>query len=213
MALKQKLEEKFRAQGRRPSGLLGRVAVLLMAHRASNRLRNLWAVSLLEVKSDDRVFEIGFGPGLAIAELSRIAVDGYVRGIDHSELMVRHAAKRNAEAVKSGRVDLRLGSVERLPAFEVPFDKVLAVNAPPFLDRPGELLQELRRALRTGGRIAIAYQPRGAGASDEAAAKRGEQIAAELRDAGFIEVRLESLKLRPAVVCAVGVNGSADDAT
>lgn len=70
----------LRAQAGRPTGIVGRSIVLLMAHRASNRRRNTWAVSLLEVRSDDRVLEIGFGPGLAIRELSRIAVDGTCAG-------------------------------------------------------------------------------------------------------------------------------------
>jgi SAM-dependent methyltransferase len=126
--------------------------------------------------------------------------------------MVRQAAKRNAEGVRSGRVDLRLGSVGRLPTFEAPFDKILAVNAIPFWDRPVERLTDLRHLLRPGGRIAIAYQPRGPGATDEAAATSGADIAAALRDAGFDHVRLETLRLRPAVVCVLGVNGSTLDA-
>jgi hypothetical protein len=65
--------------------------------------------------------------------------------------------------------------------------------------------------LRSGGRIAIAFQPRGPGASDQAARTRGQQIATALRDAGFSQVRLETLKLKPAVVCALGVNASGGD--
>ena len=212
MELKQKLVEQIRAQFGRPTGLWGGLAGCVMAHRSSNRRRNAWAVSLLEVERGDRVLEIGFGPGIAIRELSRIAVDGRVCGIDHSDVMVRQAARRNAHDVRRGRVDLRLGSAERLPAFEAPFDKVLAVNAMPFWDRPAERLAELRRVLRAGGRIAIAYQPRGPGATDEAAATMGQEIATALRDGGFRDVRLETLGLRPAVVCALGLNGSAADA-
>jgi SAM-dependent methyltransferase len=212
MELTQKVVDEIRSQFGRPTGLWGRMAGWVMAHRSSNRRRNTWAVSLLEVERDDRVLEIGFGPGVAIRELSRIAVDGYVGGIDHSEVMVRQAAKRNADAVRRGRVDLRLGSAESLPVFDAPFDRVLAVNAMPLWDRPVERLGELRRVLRPGGRIAIAFQPRGPGATDEAAATRGQKIATALGDAGFSEVRLETLKLRPAVVCALGMNGPAPDA-
>ena len=72
-----------RAQFGRPTGVWGRAAGLLMAHRSSNRRRNVWAVSLLDVRPGDRVLEIGFGPGLAIRELSRLAAEGCVCGIDH----------------------------------------------------------------------------------------------------------------------------------
>jgi ubiquinone/menaquinone biosynthesis C-methylase UbiE len=154
---------RVRAQFGRPAGLTGRMAGSVMAYRASNRRRNAWAVSLLDVQRDDRVLEIGFGPGIAIRELARLAPDGHVCGLDHSEVMVRQAARRNAEAVRRGHVELRLGSVELVPALEAPFDKILAVNALQFWDQPAEPLRELRRVLTSGGRIAIAFQPRGPG--------------------------------------------------
>jgi ubiquinone/menaquinone biosynthesis C-methylase UbiE len=179
-----------------------------MAHRKSNRRRNAWVVSLLDVQHDDRVLEIGFGPGIAIRALSRRTPEGYVCGLDHSAVMVRQAARRNAEAVRRGQVDLRLGSVEELPDFDAPFDKALAVNVPPFWDQPVELLGNLRRVLKTGGQIALAFQPRGPGATDEAATAAGQDLLAALRSAGFWQVRLETLELKPAAVCALGVNSS-----
>jgi spermidine synthase len=74
MQLMQKVVEHVRAQFGRPAGLGGRMAGWVMAHRSSNRRRSAWAVSLLGVERDDRVLEIGFGPGVAIRELSRITV-------------------------------------------------------------------------------------------------------------------------------------------
>jgi len=109
MKLKQRLVDALTAQGGHPTGIGGRVVGLMMANRASNRKRNAWVVSLLDVLPDDRVLEIGFGPGLAILELSRIAHEGYVCGIDHSELMVSQARRRDADGVRRGVVDLRLG--------------------------------------------------------------------------------------------------------
>jgi SAM-dependent methyltransferase len=209
--LRQKVIQRVRAQFGRPTGLPGRMAGWVMAHRSSNRRRNAWAVSLLDVQRDDRVLEIGFGPGIAIRELARLAADGHVCGLDHSEVMVRQAARRNAEAVRRGQVELRRGRAENLPALETPFDKILAVNALQFWDQPVERLEELRRLLRTGGRIAIAFQPRGPGATDEAATTRGHELATALCDAGFSHVRLETLKLKPAVVCALGVNAAGGD--
>lgn len=208
--LSQKATERVRAQFGRPTGLPGRMAGWIMAQRASNRRRNAWAVSLLDVQRDDRVLEIGFGPGIAIRELSRRAPEGYVCGLDHSAVMVQQATRRNAEGMRRGQVDLRLGSAESLPAFEAPFDKILAVNVMLFWDQPIELLGELRRVLRTGGRIAIAFQPRGPGATNEAATSTGRELVAALRDAGFSQVRLETLKLKPAVVCVLGVSASGE---
>jgi len=202
----QRVEAAVRGQFGRPAGVWGRGAGLLMAHRSSNRRRNAWAVSLLDVQPDDRVLEIGFGPGLAISELSRLATRGYVCGIDHSELMLRRAKRLNADGLRRGVVDLRLGSVEDLPALDEPFDKILAVNAMMFWQEPVARLEKLRRLLRSGGLIAVAHQPRGPGASDEAAAAKGREIESALAQAGFSELRLETLALKPAVVCALGEN-------
>jgi SAM-dependent methyltransferase len=205
MELKQRAIDALRAQGGRPTGLAGRAVALLMTHRPSNRRRNSWAVSLLDVRRDDRVLELGFGPGLAIQELSRNA--GYVCGIDHSELMVRWASRRNADGLRRGVVDLRLGSADELPEFDAPFDKILAVNTMLFSSEPVARLAELRSLLRPGGLIALAHQPRGPGASDETSAANGRGLAAALEHAGFSDTRLETLRLKPAVVCAIGVNG------
>jgi SAM-dependent methyltransferase len=206
--LRQRLIAAVRAQFGRPSGLWGRAAGLVMAHRASNRKRNAWAVSLLEVRPDDRVLEVGFGPGLAILDLSRIAHEGYVCGIDHSELMLRQASRRNADGIGRGVVDLRLGSVDDLPDFDALFDKILAVNAIMFWNEPDARLEGLRRLLRPGGLIAVVHQPRGPGASDETSAAKGREIAVALVRAGFSGVRVETMRLKPAVVCALGLNGA-----
>jgi hypothetical protein len=74
-----------------------------------------------------------------------------------------------------------------------------------FWDRPNKSLGELRHLLRVGGRIAVVHQPRGPGVSDATAATRGAELAARLARAGFSDVRTETLGLKPAVICAIGV--------
>ena len=49
-----------------PHGMGGHVAGWVMGHRSSNRERNRWVVSLLDVQPTDRVLEVGFGPGIAV---------------------------------------------------------------------------------------------------------------------------------------------------
>jgi SAM-dependent methyltransferase len=207
MGLKQKTMRALVAQFHRPHGAGGRAAGWVMAHRGSNRRRNVWAVGLLEVQPDDRVLEIGFGPGIAIGELARRATRGRVVGVDHSEVMVRQASRRNAAAVRDGRVELQLGNAEQLPEFDEPFDKILAVNSLMFWDDPVARLKELRGLLRPGGRVAIAFQPRAPGSTDETAARAGEEIAGNFAAVGFTDVRVETLPLKPtAVVCVLGVS-------
>ena len=209
VTMREKAYAAARAQFGRPTGFWGHAAGLLMAHRSSNRRRNAWVVSLLDVRADDRVLEIGFGPGLAILELSRLAYEGRVCGVDHSEVMLRQASRRNADGIRRGVVDLHLSSVDELPAFDAPFDKILAVNAMMFWNQAHERLLRLRRLLRPGGLIAVAHQPRDPGATDETSAIRGEEIAAALVRTGFSEVRVKTMRLKPAAVCALGRNAAA----
>src|SRR5215472_7604719 len=130
MAVKRAVFKAVAGQFGRPWGAAGQAAGWVMAHRSSNRQRNRWVVSLLDVRPADRVLEIGFGPGLAIAELSRrISESGHVYGIDHSGAMLGQAARRNAAAIRAGRITLTRASVDQLPpALGGRADAVLAVD-------------------------------------------------------------------------------------
>ncbi|WP_317108233.1 VTT domain-containing protein [Chroococcidiopsis sp. SAG 2025] len=204
MDMKQTLVMAIRSQFMRPRGFAGWLAGWEMALRSSNRKRNVWAVGLLGVEPTDHVLEIGFGPGIAIWELSRRATQGLVCGVDHSEIMVQQATKRNIDAVRAGRVDLRCGSVEHLPAFKEPFDKVLVVNNMGMWRDPGDRLKDLYRLMRPGGRIAIVSQLRCPGATAETTVAAGGEIVARLTEAGFMCIRSNTLALTPPVVCAIG---------
>jgi ubiquinone/menaquinone biosynthesis C-methylase UbiE len=179
-----------------------------MAHRSSNRRRNSWVADLLDVAATDRVLEIGFGPGLAIAGLSRrIGPSGHVHGIDHSEVMLRQASRRSAAAIRDGRVTLIQGTVERLPpTLDGPFDAIFAVNSLGFWTAPSERLEDLRRRLRPGGRIAIASQPRCPGATRDTSLDAARRITDLLESAGFTHPRTEILDLDPPVVCVLALN-------
>jgi SAM-dependent methyltransferase len=206
MGLKQKTMLAMVRQFRRPHGMGGRAAGWVMARRGSNRERNVWAAGLLDVQPEDRVLEIGFGPGIAVEAMAARATRGQVVGIDHSEVMVRQASRRNAAAVRAGRVELRLGTAEDLSAFDTPFDKILAVNSLMFWDDPVARLQELHDRLRPGGQIAIVYQPRGPEATNEVAARTGQEIAKHFSTVGFTDVRVETLAVQPTdAVCVLGV--------
>jgi ubiquinone/menaquinone biosynthesis C-methylase UbiE len=183
----------------------------MFAVRPSNRQRNIWAVSLLDVQPTDRVLEIGFGPGVAIAEFAGRATQGHVFGIDHSQAMVRHAARRNAAAVRARRVHLTHASVEQLPSFGDPLDAILAVNSLGFWPDPVDRLRELRRLLRPAGRIALVSQPRCPGATRDTTARAAQELQDMLTQAGFTHTRVETLDLHPPVACVLATNPTGPD--
>ncbi|MFD1545233.1 class I SAM-dependent methyltransferase [Nonomuraea guangzhouensis] len=193
-------------QAHRPRGIVGWANGWMFALRPSNRRRNIWAVSLLDVRPTDRVLEIGFGPGIAIAEFAGRATRGHVFGIDHSQAMVRHAARRNAAAIRAHRVHLTHASVEQLPSFGDPLDAILAVNSAGFWPDPVERLRELRGLLRPAGRIALVSQPRSPGATRDTTARAAQELQDLLTQAGFTQLRVEMLELDPPVACVLANN-------
>jgi len=200
------LDRDVIGQAHHPRGAAGHVAAWEMAHRPSNRQRSRWVVSSLGVRPADKVLEIGFGPGLAIAALARAGA-GHVYGIDHSGVMLRHASRRNAAAIRAGRVTLIRASVDQVPAaLDGPFDAILAVNSLGFWPDPGVRLAELRRRLAPGGRIAIASQPRCPGATSDTSRDAARQLEGLLAEAGFTHLSTQALPLSPPVACVLAAS-------
>src|SRR5690348_13800409 len=88
-----------------PKGVIGRFAGELMVRQHAEE--TAWTVSIANIQPADRVLEIGFGAGRAIELLAEKTTGGSVAGIDLSPTMVKRARKRNAQAVRAGRVTLQ----------------------------------------------------------------------------------------------------------
>jgi SAM-dependent methyltransferase len=210
--MKSSLRQAIVRQFGQPTGLVGRLVGLVMARRPSNRERNRRTIELLEIQPDDRVLEIGYGPGLAIQWAAERAVRGKVVGVDHSDLMHRQAARRNARAIEAGLVELHIASVDALPALNIPFDKVFAVNVHLFWPDPMRVLARLAAVMKPGGTIALTFQPRSRGATNDDTRLGAERIAESLRAAGFGDVQAEILPMRPVdAVCVLGKRLSAGE--
>lgn len=204
--VRQAIRIFMRAQFGRPTGILGTIVGTIMANDRSNQERIRWTIAQLDLQPNDRVLEIGFGPGFAVEEASKVTVDGFIAGVDHSEVMVRQAKKRNAVAVRNGKTDLRLGSVSSLPAYGEPFDKIFTINSIHFWTDPAVRLKELRDLLRPGGLIAVTLQPRSRGSTNETTDAIGKELVMNLEKAGFKKVRLEMKPANPApIACALGI--------
>jgi SAM-dependent methyltransferase len=200
------------AQFHHPTGAAGHVAGWVMGRRSSNVARNRWAVQLLDVQPTDRVIELGCGPGVAIKAFATRATQGLVVGVDHSQVMIRQARRRNKAAIRAGRVRLIHTPVESLSINDEPFNAALAVNTVGMWPDPTARLRELARLLRPGGRIALVSQPRCPGATATTSAAAANELARLLTDAGFERLRTESLDLDPPAACVLGHVATADDA-
>jgi ubiquinone/menaquinone biosynthesis C-methylase UbiE len=174
----------------RPKGVLGRLGGAIMAR--VNRDAAAQVIEVLDVRPDDKVLEVGFGPGVAVQLLLRRVPAGSVSGVDLSQEMVRQAAARNADALRNRRADLRYGSVERLPFADETFDKALAINSMQAWPDAHAGLREIRRVLKHGGNVALGFTVN--------SGQPMEGVMESLAAAGFAQARIVD---RSKLFCAI----------
>jgi SAM-dependent methyltransferase len=186
-------------QYRRPRGVLGRWVGADMAH--DHLPENVWTVRVLDPRPTDRLLEIGFGPGVAVAALAEKVPGGLVAGVDLSATMVSAARRRNAAAIRAGRVDLRQGRADQLQFPDESFDQVFGIHTLYFWPRPAAALRECWRVLRPGGRIVLTVLPRELWNSADPTTPIGTpecrpyaatEVAALLSQAGFVQPEIRT---------------------
>lgn len=138
-------------QLRHPTGDAGKQVGEVMAQY--NAQSKAFVFECLDIRPNDSMLEIGFGPGEAIAEAARRAPEGFIAGIDQSQTMLDMATKRNHRAIMEERVQLTLGTADTLPYDDETFDVVFAVNVFHFWPDARTELAECRRVLKTNGTI------------------------------------------------------------
>lgn len=191
MGLKASIARNFR----KPTGIMGWLIGKLM--NKGNDFMNRFTIGFLDPQPSDRILEIGFGNGKYMREIAEKMTDGLMAGVDYSRTMVDQAKKRNRSFIRKGVVDIKLGEVNRIPFDTGAFDKVFTVNTIYFWPNPDSDIQEIRRILKPGGRLLIAFR------SKEKMEKldltrhgftlyEPEQVKELARRAGFIDIRLES---------------------
>ncbi len=162
-----------------------------------NRGLNARAIELFDVGTDSRVLDLGFGGGLTFAPL--LGHGATVLGVDRAPDMVEAAERRHPEAVAAGRLILRTGEVEDLPLDDAAVDRVLTVNTVYFWPDLALALGEVRRVLRSGGRLVIGIRDGWVmqQVSPEVFTLRApDELRSALEAAGFSEVRIRSTRDR-----------------
>jgi trans-aconitate methyltransferase len=197
------LRSSIVSQFKRPHGLTGRFVGHIMATRPSNRERNSWMVGLIHLESNHRVLEIGCGPGLGIELCAAVLKHGFVLGIDHSDIMVEQARRRNAAVIAEGRADVRQGSLHDIDG---PWDGICSVNVVQFLPDIDDAFRDIHDGLANGGMVSTAYQPRMKNPTRQHAFDMAKKIEAAMKSVGFTQIERYELDLDPApAICVTGV--------
>ncbi|GAB3205420.1 class I SAM-dependent methyltransferase [Marinactinospora thermotolerans] len=137
-----------------PRGLPGFLAGVVLAW--TNRAQNIEIANSLGVRPGDHVLEIGTGPGVLVQALAR-SPEVTVTGIDPSPEMVRMALRRNAAAVRRGRVRLYRADAAHTGVASGDVDVVVSVNTVAMWPDLDAGVGELHRVLRPGGRAVLAW--------------------------------------------------------
>ncbi|GAA2875846.1 class I SAM-dependent methyltransferase [Pseudonocardia halophobica] len=149
--------------------------------------RVAWAVDLLDPRPDERILEIGPGPGVAADLVCRRGAR--LLAVDRSAVATERTLRRNAAHVAAGLLEVRTAELADLDLPPGEVDGAFSVDVNVFWTRsPARELGVLRGALRPGGRLHVCFGPAGPQPPDRITTAVG----GALRAAGFDDVTVRS---------------------
>lgn len=107
------------------------------------------AVEAMAIEAGDNILEVGVGTGLSLPLYPEVC---RVTGIDISLPMLQKAAEK-VESLGMANVELKRMSAEHLKWPEGTFDKVLLCYVISCVERPEQIIKEVHRVCRPGGRV------------------------------------------------------------
>ncbi|MEE8470871.1 MAG: methyltransferase domain-containing protein [Dehalococcoidia bacterium] len=126
------------------------------------------ALERLSVREGEIALEVGFGSGHCLKRMAQsVGATGIACGLDISAGMLGVTRRRLDKAGLMNRVELCRGDAASLPYRDSTFDAVFMSYSLELFDTPEipELLEEVRRVLKPGARLAVSSLSKGSGAS------------------------------------------------
>lgn len=140
-------------QCRKPTWWPGRLFLWIMNRRHTGVTS--WGLEYVTIDKDFTILDVGCGGGQTVQTLAGIASEGKVYGIDYSAESVATSRRTNARLIEAGRVDIRQGTVSRLPYADGMFNVVTAIETHYYWPDPVADMREILRVLKPGGRFVL----------------------------------------------------------
>lgn len=100
--------------------------------------------------ADDTVLDVACGPGLVVGAFAQVVRQA--TGIDVTPAMIARARELNVER---GNTAFDVGDVRALPYPDASFSLVVSRFAFHHFEQPGDVLAEMKRVCRPGGRVVV----------------------------------------------------------
>jgi arsenite methyltransferase len=181
----------------RPHGWFGRAVMTRVLNRGNRELIEA-TLDALPLGPETRLLDVGFGGGLLLALARRRGVVA-LTGVDPSEAAVRSLAGRPPWGAPSATLRVEQGAVEAMPFGDGAFDAVASTNTVYFWPDAAAALRELRRVLRPGGHLVLAFSGAEKLRAFDAITRHGfrfheaDALVRHATEAGLAEVHLVAL--------------------
>lgn len=178
-------------QFKKPTGLFGNYSSRIMIRGNHDKYSTL--IKDMDIKADDKILEIGYGPGVGIQMICHLCTTCTIHGIDFSRLMFKKASKYNKSAIGQSKVQLQFGDYLESNFTQNQYDKIFCLNVIYFWDELSKPLQKTLSLLKTNGvfyiYMASAHFLNEKKAPDTVFNKYSiEQVVTALNSAGFSRV-------------------------
>ncbi|MBP5407296.1 class I SAM-dependent methyltransferase [bacterium] len=193
------LYHRFKNMARKPIGLLGRIMVRKLNGERHAVLAD-WGFTHLKVPENADCLDCGCGGGANIKRLLGMT-KGRVFGVDFSKVAVAETKKFNKSEVKSGRCQVFLADVKKLPFEDGSFDVVTAFETVYYWENLAGCFKEILRVLKNGGVFMITSEAAGRIPENfewekEISGLRirtGEEIKTAMESAGFTKILIDEI--------------------
>ena len=105
----------------------------------------------LDLSARRHWLDVGCGTGALSQAILDLADPEKIKGVDRSEGFVEYARHR----LPHPQVEFEVGDAQSLPVASESFDAAVSGLVLNFVPRPGQMIAEMKRAVRTGGTVAL----------------------------------------------------------
>lgn len=147
----------FSEQARRPTGFFGRMIMPIIFDRGNAFLNSL-VNDLMDIRSDDRVLEIGCGTGKLVKIMAEKIENGFIEGIDFSSEMVMIAKRKNRKHIARGAVNITEDHFDDHSFKKNIFTKACSVNTIYFWENPERTVKKVMSLMQPGSKFILAFE-------------------------------------------------------